>query len=92
MKFRSRYLNYLDGVFNLIHCANNSPYNEYQVDDHLGICVGFIEQGGNAAPPSREVFNGRSLVTKVVKTPTGYNGFTIDDLVFGRGWMEEETE
>ncbi|MCE8163200.1 MAG: hypothetical protein I3273_02825 [Candidatus Moeniiplasma glomeromycotorum] len=83
-------LNYTNGGFNLIHCANIYPYHNYQVDDHLGICVGYIEQGGITAPPSQNVFSDRSLVTKVVKAPAGYNGFTIDDLCFKRGWMEEE--
>ncbi|CAI2177471.1 401_t:CDS:2 [Funneliformis geosporum] len=73
------------GGFNLIHCSNSSPYSNYQVDDHLGICIGYIEKGGNTAPPSQNVFSDRSIVTKMVKAPAGYNGTTIDDLVFGRG-------
>src|SRR3954447_10793486 len=83
-------LNYSNGGFNFIHCANISPYHNYQAGDHLGICVGYIEQGGITSPSSSEVFSDRSLVNKVLKAPAGYNGFTIDDLVFGRGWMEEE--
>ena len=32
----------------------------------------------------------RIIVNRVVKTPDGYNGFTIKDLYFSRGRMEDE--
>jgi hypothetical protein len=30
------------------------------------------------------------MVNKVKKPPSDYNGFTLNDLELGRGWMEEE--
>lgn len=82
-------LNYLNSISNHINCANIYPYHNYQVGDYLGISVGEIEKGGNRGYPSSEVFKDRSIVNKVKKAPSSYNGFTFDDLGFGRGWMEE---
>ena len=78
-------LNYLDGGFNLIHCANASPYNGYEVGDCLGISIGEIERGENLDPSVQEIFNNTILVKKVVKVPENHNGTTFDDLCFGRG-------
>ena len=83
-------LNYLNSISNHINCANIYPYHNYQVGDCLGISVGEIEKGGDLGIPSNEVFNYTGLVRKVVKAPDNYNGFTIKDLYFGGGWIEEE--
>ena len=82
---------YVNGSFNFIHCANVSPYNDYEVGNCLGISIGEIEKSGYNSPSGQEIFNDRTMVNRVKKAPTDYNGFTIKDLEFGRGWMEDET-
>jgi len=74
-------LNYLNSISNHINCANISPYHNYQAGEYLGISVGEIEKGGGLSFPSQEVFNDRSLVNKVKKPPSGYNGTTFSDLL-----------
>jgi|ERR1043166_3160594 hypothetical protein len=78
-------INYLNSISNHINCANIYPYHNYQVGDCLGISVGEIEKGGDLGIPSSEVFKDRSMVNKVKKPPSDYNGFTLNDLELGRG-------
>jgi hypothetical protein len=76
---------YSDGAFNCIHCDNIYPYNSYKAGNYLGISIGEIERSGYNCPPSSNVFDDRSMVNRVFRAPDNYNGFTFDDLEFGRG-------